>query len=407
MRILVISDLYPPVSFGGYELECRTVVDHLRDTHEVHVLTSDRGGAGEEDGVWRALPYSGTGRRPALLAPVHALRAQHVVRQALARARPELVFVWNAAAIPTAAVRIAVDHGAPVVHRLCERWFAQHLLLADHFLGRLATRDGGLRGAWGRVLRVANRHPRLRLDPRAPYAAALSWNSDALRTSVTVPAFVEPVLERTVHPATANAERFAALARRPTGRPSMIFVGRASQQKGADVAVRALGVLERTHGVRADLVFAGPCEPAMRARLRAQATAAGASGCLEFRGMLAPHALGGALQAAHVMVAPSAAEAFGLACVEAAAARVPVVASRVDGIPEALHEGEHALLFAPGDAEACAALVAEVLRDDEGTAARVERAFLRARELSVERYLARMDGFLADALAAFGARASR
>ncbi|MFO1533937.1 MAG: hypothetical protein ABR562_09705, partial [Thermoplasmatota archaeon] len=47
------------------------------------------------------------------------------------------------------------------------------------------------------------------------------------------------------------------------------FVGRASAQKGAEVAARALGALERTHGLRADLVFAGPAEPRARDELAA------------------------------------------------------------------------------------------------------------------------------------------
>ena len=41
MRILVVSNLYPPDVIGGYELGCRQVVDSLRGRgHEVRVLTS-------------------------------------------------------------------------------------------------------------------------------------------------------------------------------------------------------------------------------------------------------------------------------------------------------------------------------------------------------------------------------
>jgi glycogen synthase len=403
VRILVISDLYPPVSFGGYELECRAVVEHLRAGHEVHVLTSDRGRAQAppEPSVARELPFTGAAQRTALLAPLHALRAVDVMRATLAATRPELVFVWNATAIPTAAVRVAVDAGAAVVHRLCERWFAQHLLLGDHYMRRLAEPQRGMRGAWAAVVRAANRHPRLRLDARAPYRAALSWNSEALRASVARPPLVVPVLEAVLHPATQSSERFAALVRRPAERPSLLFVGRASAQKGAVVAARALGALERRHGIRADLVFAGPHDARAAGELEAAAAAAGATGRLRFRGMLGPEALGRELERAHALVAPSNEEAFGLACVEAAAARVPVVASRVGGIPEALRDREHALLFAPGDTAACADALADVLSDGQATAQRVERAFERARELSLARYLAGTDGFLADAVAAF------
>lgn len=41
MKILVISNLYPPHQLGGYEIGCRNVVNGLRSRgHEVHVLTS-------------------------------------------------------------------------------------------------------------------------------------------------------------------------------------------------------------------------------------------------------------------------------------------------------------------------------------------------------------------------------
>ncbi len=41
MKILVLSNLYPPDIIGGYELGCKQVVDTLRKNgHEVRVLTS-------------------------------------------------------------------------------------------------------------------------------------------------------------------------------------------------------------------------------------------------------------------------------------------------------------------------------------------------------------------------------
>src|SRR5262249_15255212 len=41
MRILVLSNLYPPDFFGGYELGCRQAADALADAgHEVLVLTA-------------------------------------------------------------------------------------------------------------------------------------------------------------------------------------------------------------------------------------------------------------------------------------------------------------------------------------------------------------------------------
>src|SRR5438046_9633060 len=76
MRILVITDLYPPVGFGGYELECAALVRWLRRSHDVLVLTSDldRGMAGPEADIRRGLPYlafrrGGPTRAPAATLP--------------------------------------------------------------------------------------------------------------------------------------------------------------------------------------------------------------------------------------------------------------------------------------------------------------------------------------------------
>ena len=42
MKILVITNLYPPHEIGGYELRCRDVCDRLKASgHEIHILTSD------------------------------------------------------------------------------------------------------------------------------------------------------------------------------------------------------------------------------------------------------------------------------------------------------------------------------------------------------------------------------
>ena len=41
MRILLLTNMYPPHHYGGYEQVCRDVVERFRQVgHEVHVLTT-------------------------------------------------------------------------------------------------------------------------------------------------------------------------------------------------------------------------------------------------------------------------------------------------------------------------------------------------------------------------------
>lgn len=69
------------------------------------------------------------------------------------------------------------------------------------------------------------------------------------------------------------------------------------------------------------------------------------------------------LSRSHCLVVPSLSEAFSLALVEAMAGKVPVVASRVGGIPRIVKHGRSGLLFPPGDAPAMAHAILALARD--------------------------------------------
>jgi N-acetyl-alpha-D-glucosaminyl L-malate synthase BshA len=88
------------------------------------------------------------------------------------------------------------------------------------------------------------------------------------------------------------------------------------------------------------------------------------------------------LSAADVLLLPSEQESFGLAALEAMACEVPVIASRVGGIPEVVTDGETGFLSAVGDVEKMAEDAARLLIDPE---LRREMG-KRARESAVSRY---------------------
>jgi N-acetyl-alpha-D-glucosaminyl L-malate synthase BshA len=70
------------------------------------------------------------------------------------------------------------------------------------------------------------------------------------------------------------------------------------------------------------------------------------------------------LSAADVFLLPSAQESFGLAQLEAMACQVPVVASRVGGIPEVVEDGVSGFLHAPDDLDGMARSAITILSDD-------------------------------------------
>jgi glycosyltransferase involved in cell wall biosynthesis len=133
------------------------------------------------------------------------------------------------------------------------------------------------------------------------------------------------------------------------------MVGRCNREKGGATWVRAIAALARANAdVRGVLIGDGPERAAWQGLARKELVA----DRIRFVGArsdVAPW-----LAVLDVLVCPSEQEAFGLAALEAQAAGVPVVATRVDGFLENLHDGEDALLAPSGDAEALAARVTDL-----------------------------------------------
>jgi glycosyltransferase involved in cell wall biosynthesis len=129
-----------------------------------------------------------------------------------------------------------------------------------------------------------------------------------------------------------------------------VFVGEFRKLKGLEVLLQALARLRRP--VRVLAAGAGPHAAWFRGAARALASAL----------TLAPpiHPATRAFSQARCVVIPSLAESFPYVVLEAAAARMPLLATRVGGIPEIFGPyGDH--LLPPGDAAALAAAMAAFL----------------------------------------------
>lgn len=390
-RILVLTNLYPPIAHGGYEVECQGVVEHLRERDEVLVLTSDkdRDEAPAEPGVRRELPFLPRRRVTDALSPFYAMRGAKVARRALAGFRPDLVYIWNGAQLPQAAIRVLETSGVPVAYRVCEHWFGDlYDSRYDPFMRGLAG------GRWKRAARAWNRLSGLRLNHETTSEVAISWNSEALRSQVGIPPLLRPTFEHVRLPATWQSEELVGLERQPAERPTVGYVGRISPEKGVDVALRALTQLGG-EGAAVEFEIAGGGEPEHLRELEALAASLGIADRVRFLGPLDTGALKSFYARIHALVVPSVwEEPAGLVLVEGALAGVPLVASRVGGIPEIVRDPEEALLAPPGDPAALAAALRRTLTEPEKSAARAARAKERAQSFRIGPYLKAMDEFV-------------
>lgn len=154
----------------------------------------------------------------------------------------------------------------------------------------------------------------------------------------------------------------------------LLFVGRLAAVKGVPVFFEALtALLESYPKTRVTLIGDG----AERPELEAEASRLGLSHAVEFAGYKSQAEVALALRQTDIFVLPSFAEGVPVVLMEAMASRVPVVATRIAGIPELIEDGESGLLVPPGDAQALTSAIYKIagsreLRADMGLKGRAK-----------------------------------
>ena len=147
---------------------------------------------------------------------------------------------------------------------------------------------------------------------------------------------------------------------RPTGREGapkrLINVALHTERKGLDVLLQAVAkLLASRPDLTLDLVGEGPST----AQLRKLATTLGIAERVRFRGTAPPSEIADALRESDVFVFASLSENMPLGVLEALCCGLPVAATNVGGIPEAV--GADGALAPPGDADALASAIEDVL----------------------------------------------
>lgn len=146
----------------------------------------------------------------------------------------------------------------------------------------------------------------------------------------------------------------------PSEATVVLFLGRLNRDKGvADLAAAFARVAPSFPETR--LLLVGPDEEDMAARVGAL--------CAEVSGRVhrvdytrEPQRF---MAAADIFCLPSYREGFGMVVIEAAAAGLPAVASRIYGITDAVVDGETGLLHPPGDVPAIAEALSALLASPE------------------------------------------
>ena len=367
-RVLFLAHAF---AVGGAEEMVLNLVRHLPPHYEPAVLCIHEAGPIGLEIQQTGVPFKVLGLKPGLLRPFDVLRLQDFLYQC----QPDIVHTFLLTGslygrFAAMMARVPVVIGTEV--NVYERKRPWHVL-AERWLMR------------GTDAVIASAE-----SVREFYIKQI--NADPAKVEVIYNAVDWSRLETTI-----SREDMRRAMDVPVEGLLLGIIARLTEQKGHRVLLDALA--QRPDLSRAHLVIVG--DGPLSAALQRQAAGLGIADRVRFLG--ARRDLGNLLSAIDVFVMPSFWEGLPLAMVLAMGAGLPVVATRVAGIPEVVQDGVNGLLVTPGESGDLGAALSRVVNDDTtrvllGQAA---RAFVRPR-FGVDGYVNAITGLYDRLLTAKG-----
>lgn len=376
MRILFLTNFYPPVRSYGYTQWCYEVAENLQSRgHSVAVLTShycrETVPPGEE-GIYRRLHLQTSDLnyyRP-LDFLLHHRRQEGENRAALQAVlthfAPDILFVWGmwnlARAVPFHAEQRCCP---PVVYFISDLWPASPDIHAAYWDARprhlvMQPLKQLLRQvAWRLLAREGWPHP-LRFE----HAICVSHYIRETLIAAGLPLQEAAV----IHGGTdlARFRRTLAVEQAVGSGPlELLYAGQLAEHKGVHTAIEAMARLQGwqlPRPIRLTLVGAG--HPGYTAQLQRQVAEAGLQDQVLFWGAVAREEMSKVLARHDILVFPSTGpEALPRMVEEGMAAKLVVVGTTTGGTGEILVDGENGLTFIPGDAEGLARQIKRIASD--------------------------------------------
>lgn len=385
MRILIISNFYPPNEVGGWEQNSQELAEIFRhDRHTVQVLTSTYGAPvspPDERGVYRLLALESdvsyyNVREFFLKWRANVRKNQAHLSQRVSSLRPDIIFIhcmWNLApAIAWSAEQLCPGRvvyqmfgdwpHAPSVHEQfwrqpARRWYMR---LPRRLLGTIAMR-------W-----LASVPMVCQLEFHHVLAVSHAIRQELIEKTLITPEDIHVICNGIDAAPFLDHSRLA----RPISRDGpikLLYAGNLFEHKGVHTLVQAFAILnaESKNG-RAELTILGSGHPDYERRLHEMVERGGLK--VTFRPKVPRSQIASILGEHDIFVLPSLYEPLARMLQEAMATGLAVVGTDAWGTREALKDGVNGLLFTPGYADQLAAQLNRLIDDPElrrrlGTAA--------------------------------------
>jgi phosphatidylinositol alpha 1,6-mannosyltransferase len=349
MRIMIVTDQYPPMVGGVPNVTHGLAVDFANRGHQVWVVAPSYGSRDVRRLEQKVRVY----RFSSFEWPAYeGLRIPFLpfvpIRNLLKKCDPDIIHIHspivlgNIAQILAGGLRkpvIATNHYLPIN--------MSRSLMADPLLGKPFSDV-----SYTYLVHFCNRCEYVTAPTQTAlnllYEHGLRAPARAISNGIDLDKF-------------APGERDPQILRRfqlPQDRPILLHVNRLSEEKRVDVLLDAIPRLK--HDAHLALVSTGPAE----ADLRAQVERLGIGDRVSFLGYVRDADLLSLRQSSDIFVIPSEADLQSLATMEAMACGLPVIAADSYALPELVHHEENGFLFQPGNSEHLASTLDLLLQDE-------------------------------------------
>lgn len=328
MKIAILVNFFPPKWIAGTEIATYNLADHLaRRGHEVHVITSHDAGLPElskENGfyihriTWPKIRFLG----------ILTFCAKICLK--MRKIKPDIIHAQNlGVAIPTLTSARILKIPSVV---------------------------------WGRGS-----------DVYLPDRFTRMTSKSILQNADTVLALTEEMKQKmremcdrdiSVVPNGIDLERFKISSRgiKEGKAKTIIFVGRLHPVKGVQYLIEAMAIV---HQQMPDVKLIIVGDGAERAMLEELAERLNLSDCIQFAGKVPQESIPQLMHQADVFALSSLSESFGIVNLEAMAAGLPIVATKVGGIPDVVEEGVNGYLVNAKNPDELADRLLVLLQNDE------------------------------------------
>jgi glycosyltransferase involved in cell wall biosynthesis len=397
VRVIVISNYYPPFFKGGYELSCKKAVDQLICRHhQVMVVTSNwksKESTSQKNIKRKLFQHSHKGKRGLAkrILQLHQLITGVLDYRTLLCLcqdfEPDVAYIWNMNTLSLNLLMVFNRLNIPVIFDLGDYWLSEKLdEFSENVLGLKVVYRSLIHGGF---------HPRkisfrnLLCDSSVLKKHYVSKGFPA--ESITIIPRGLPnkyILEK---PAPFDYEREIRL----------IFVGRLTREKGVHIAIETVAILLQNKGgeeVHLDIIGSGDSEYTQK--LEQNVHSLGLTEHVHFLGNLPHHKLMELLKNYHALLFPAIwVEPFGGVVIEALAQGVCVIASDRGGPAEIITHEHDGILVPPEDPHAMAQAVKDLMQN-RYLSSRIRREAINTvrEQYSLERVGDKIETYLQEAI---------